>query len=257
MENSNLIRKYLHAELTEDERKKFDHLRNTDKVFDEEFKFHSLMHKHRIQQFKSFVSKSEKSSIAPTEEVKSERINNSTPIFKILRNIAAIFIIAAISYVSFNSLNNNNNNNNNNNDPKLLVDSYLNEPYMSPGTLQSAEGDKDAWQSAITHYGKDEFELAEKEILNIDSISIEQQLYLGLSKLYKTNPAIEESISILESIKDRPDNFHEDATNWYLALAYLKNGQHESAKPIIKMIANGDHFKSKDAIKLLQQFNKI
>jgi len=242
MNQDTFIKRFLHAELSEKEMQEFHQQLKDDQDFAEAYKIHKLMHQHRLKEFRK--------SIASPETVKPITNNNSTPIFNILRNIAAIFILAAISYISFNSLNKSN-------DPKLLVDIFLSEQFMSPGTLQSAEGDEDTWQKAIILYSKNEFEQVEAEILKINNPNAEQQLYLGLSKLYKTNPNIKETISLLESIKDRPDNFHQDATDWYLALAYFKNGQHESAKPIIKLIAEGDHFKSLEAIKLLKHIEKL
>lgn len=243
MENETFIRKYLHAELTDEERKQFLLRVKSDSDFAEEVKIHSLMFKHRHNEFAEYVVKSTNQK---TEIKESQNII----LFKILRNVAAIFILAGITYFSYNSLSRQS-------ETSSPIDIAFNEPYISPGILQGEDNLGNSWNKAIEYYSATEYKKSAQEILNIKNPSIEQQLYLGLSNLYQNPPKFEESISILTKIVDHPANLDQDATIWYLSIAYLKNNQKELAMPLLKNVANSRHYKHKEATDILNYIENL
>jgi len=241
MSKEHLIKKYLHGELNENEELEFIQHLEADEDFAEEVKLQSLMYAKRSIELKDFLS-SEASPKTLSE------MNAQISIFKILRNIAAIFILGAISYFSYHSLTKQNDHN--------ILNELYSEKFVSPGLLLSVEDDN-TWNKAISFYSNGNYIQAEQELLKIGNRNVEQELYLALSGMYKESPNFEKSIRIFERILDHPDNVDQDATSWYLTIAYLKNGQKNLAKQILEKIASSDHYKKDDAIKAMRYFEKM
>ncbi len=242
MEKSILLQKYLHGELSEAEEEEFLNYLESDEEFSQEVKVHSLMHANRAKELEKYLFDSQ--STIPKESTHSR-----STLFKIIRNVAAMVLLAAISYFSFSTLSNQ--------ETPFLVEDLYAEPFISPGLKLSSSSEEDIWQKAIVLYSDRQYALAETEILKIGNISTEQNLYLGLSKMYKETPDFQGAISIFKEIKDQANNLNKDVTMWYLAIAYLKSGQKNLAKPLLESMASGDHYKKKEAKQVLKHFDKI
>ena len=232
----------MHGELSEAEEEEFLNYLESDVAFSEEVKVHSLMHAHRAKELKKYLFDDQ--SIIPKEPTHSR-----ATLFKIILNVAAMVLLAAISYVSFSSLSNQ--------EAPFLVDDLYAEPFISPGLKLSSSSEEDIWQQVIVLYSDRQYKQAEAELMKIDNLSTEQTLYLGLSKMYKDSPDFRGAISIFDEIKDHPDNLNQDVTIWYLAIAYLKTGQKNLAKPILDSMVTVGHYKSKEAIRVLKYFDEI
>lgn len=241
MENETFIRKYLHAELTDEERKEFLIRLKSDSDFAEEVKIHGILFKNRHYEFADYIATS-------ADEKTATKKSQHIVLFKILRNVAAIFIMASIAYFSYITITKQSQNRN-------PIEIAMSEPYISPKNLRGIENKEDYWTKAIVHYGAKEFGKAEEEILKIVNPDIEQQFYLGLSKLYQNPSKVEESILIFESILDDPDNVDQEATIWLLSLAYLKHDQSNQAKILLEKIVEEDLYKKDEAIDILSQIN--
>lgn len=243
MENETFIKKYLQAELSVEERKQFLLRLKSDADFAEEVKIHSVLFKHRHIEFADYLKQS-------TDEKIITKESQNLVLHRILRNVAAIFILASISYFSYNAIAKKS-------ELSDLIDLAYNDPYISPGILQSEEQQEDHWSKAIEHYSAEKYEDAAHEILKIEALSNEQQFYLGLSLMYQNPPKFDESISILTSILDHPENLHQDATMWYLSITYLKTKQKELAKPLLEKIAVSKYSYQQDAIEILHHYEGL
>lgn len=234
MNKDELIKKYLLAELSEDDAQQFYQYFDEDENFTNELKLHSLLYAERARKIKSFLNNNEPA------------VSNKTNIVKIIRNLAAIFLLGiCVIYVMslFAS----------EKSDRKFMQVYYEKPFTNPGLEMSESSDFDTWNSAVVQYGKGNFEDVEEILLGMDSITVEQRLYLALAKMYKNPPAYHESVSILESINGHSENVHQDATLWYLSLSYLKVDKEDNAKSLLeKIAASSQHYRSKEAVQILK-----
>jgi len=79
---------------------------------------------------------------------------------------------------------------------------------------------------------------------------IRAAVYLGI--LYIEKKDYQKAIEILKNIKDSEKTVFNEKINWYLALAYIKIGDREKAKPLLENLDSGC-YKSR-AIKVLEDF---
>jgi hypothetical protein len=239
-----LLDKFLHSELSEDELTQFKNYLDSDEEFAHDVEIHSLMYAHRSRQIKDFLS----------EDIQQPSKPQTATLFKIIRNVAAIFVLGCVSYFAFNSINQEKEDYSD----FAFLDEMYTERYTSPGLIQSGGNDISTWEKAIAFYGNKEYKKAESEILKIESLNKEQQFYLAVSIFYKDPPEYERSISILESIINNTENLHNDATQWNLALAYLKTNKKNHARPILnKIAASSNHYRKQEAIKVLSVFDQL
>ena len=238
MDNNILIRKYLHGELTHEQLLQFLKELKINRELADQVKLHRAMREHRLDELKDYLLSSE-ADLFPNPKSRNKAIIIN------LRYVVTFIFLVVIFYFLYHGLTSKPNTDN-------FLEIAYSEPYISPGTLQGIDNDENDWKNAIISYSQENYEDAAIYISRIDSINIVQQLYLGLSKMYQKQPEFQESISIFETIKNHPDNFHQDATLWYLSIAYMKVGKNNFAKLILKDIALGNHYKSDQAIKLLE-----
>lgn len=243
MNKDKLLTKYLNAELSEKQKQSFYQYLDTDAEFAEDVKIHSLLYAQRSKKFKEYLSDVE------TTTVKYKPDHSYKHTIKILSGCAAVFVLALISYFIYSSYASNR--------IESLVDEYYFDAYQAPGNLSSSEQNIDIWEQAVVYYSDKDYEAAIEEILKIDQLSIEQKLYLSLSEMYVKPPKLNSAIERLEVIYEDLDNIHQDATSWYLSLAYLKFKQEKKAKPILIQISESKHYKSAEANQLVKQIESI
>lgn len=90
------------------------------------------------------------------------------------------------------------------------------------------------------------------QLMDDEKGDIVDQFYLGLSYLY--NNQVEQAIQALSAAKSMElSNTFQDKEdiNWFLSLAYLKNGQKDAAKKELNFIITNNLYRSVDAAKLL------
>ncbi len=107
---------------------------------------------------------------------------------------------------------------------------------------------KDAENSDLTARGEDE----ELELVTFYAHYYLAQSYISVNNMAN---AIQE---LQNAIKIAPDTGWKNKVQWYMALAYLKTGQIQSAKTLLKEVANnhqGNNYKQK-AIKLIEELKK-
>ena len=83
----------------------------------------------------------------------------------------------------------------------------------------------------------------------------EKHFYLGLSYLYEDVPDNEKAINHLAKSKElNPTSQLAPQANWFMALAYLKQGKIKEAKALLQLVIDANIWKKVEATALL---NKI
>lgn len=257
-----LLHKFLCRELSEEEETMFLQLLKEDEGFAKRVKIESLLHANQSIKIKEYLSTyaerpqhiHEEQNIESNSNRSVKENQNSPSTVKRMRtfskpliNIAAVFLVGCVGYFMFQSLNKK--------EDLTLLDKLYNNSFDAPGIAQSEDGNKTVWNEARMYFNDENYDYAAQQISTIDSLSIEQQVFLALSNMYKKAPDFDKSINIFNTVMNHPDNLYQDVTEWYLAIAYLKINQKEKAKPLLEYISSNDHFRQDLAIEALSQFD--
>lgn len=247
MDRDILLQKFLYGELSKDEAEQFHTYLETDDLFAKKVKLESLFYAHNSIKIKEHLTDHAKTHVGVDNEkiVKPVTTSSKLLFLKPLINVAAILVLGIVGYFVFQSVNKT--------EDLPSIEHFYSETFPSPGIMQSESGEEDYWNNAIIFYSEGQYILAQNEILKIDSLTAQQKFYLGLSYMKRTPAKLDSSITILKNIIDDPNNLQADATQWYLALAYLKANQQALALPMLESIAaSKNHFKEKQAIQVLE-----
>lgn len=244
MDKHILLQKYLHGQLTDTEYDQFMSIIESDPEFSEDVSIESVLYaKHRLALKKSIT--------AQKVATKLPQKNNSSqhPLIRILRNIAAIFVLACISYLCFQQLTPDSKS------KQHLVDTYLLETHPPPSTLRddSVNGMAE-WKLATKAYSQKYYELTIEQIDKITNKNNEQQLYLGLSKLYSNEWQATDAVSHFDSIINGSTTAHKDEAMWYKSLILIQSKKRNEAKVILQTIVDNKYWKYKEAVQLLNSF---
>ncbi|MEP1096347.1 MAG: hypothetical protein ABJG78_14620 [Cyclobacteriaceae bacterium] len=170
-----------------------------------------------------------------------EGISQTKKPFTFLKIAASVTILAISALVAYQI-----------NRPTLsdLLSAELSIPYQSATTVRNSEEISD-FEKAMIAYNKGEYaktiELLKEEQ---DSQAI---FFKGLSLLFAEEYSMAiEFLGKPELIESR----YEEQSRWYQSLAYLKSNQNQKASEILgEIVSNKDHFKHKEALKLLEYLN--
>lgn len=253
MKNLDLIEKYLNEELSSNERSEFEQLQKSDADFAEEVQVavtinadFNVKQKMRWQgllnEQGSVVKETPVRTLAPRRSISW------------IRNIAAVFILGlglSLAWLMFSSP-----------DAGELADEQLMEIYKKPKAFMNTNADADSnWKNAIAAYEEGQFSIAvaaieksiekDEEELQLD----EKHFYLGLSYLYEDVPNYEKAMNHLSISKELNSSSQlAPQANWFMALAYLKQGKIKEAKALIQLVIDANIWKEAEATALL---NKI
>jgi len=105
---------------------------------------------------------------------------------------------------------------------------------------------------AYQAYDRQEYQKAVDAFLSIPEHEqeVEDQLYLGISYLSLQN--MQEAVTVLKTYVQEQEQFKLQA-QWYLALAYIAQGESELAVPLLNQVSTERGFKAVEAQNLLQQ----
>lgn len=137
-----------------------------------------------------------------------------------------------------------------------LADNYLENELFLPDLQRGASEEtiSDLRKTAIQTYTNQDYQAASsayEAILNSNFVKNEDYLFAGLSCLYDGNKT--EAVKKLEiaQAKIKSGQAFSEETNWFLSLAYLKNGDLEKARQKLNNIVNKKGFYSDQAQKIL------
>jgi tetratricopeptide (TPR) repeat protein len=253
MKNLDLIEKYLNEELSSNERSEFEQLQKSDAGFAEEVQVAvTLNADFNVKQKMRWQSLlNEQGSV-----VKEAPVRTLAPRRSLIwiRNIAAVFILGiglSLAWLMFSSP-----------DAGTLADDQLMEVYVAPKAFMGKNANADSnWENAISAYREGQFSVAVAAIeSSMDKSSEkldEKHFYLGLSYLYEDVPNYEKAISHLATSKELNSSaLFAPKANWFMALAYLKQGKIKEAKTLLLLLINENatNWKKAEATALL---NKI
>ncbi len=252
MKNLDLIEKYLNEELSASERTEFEQLKKSDADFAEEvqvavtinadfnvkqkMRWQGLLNEHG-----NIVKETPVRKLAPRRSLSW------------IRSIAAVFILGlglSMAWLIFSS-------------PEVgeLADEQLMEIYVAPKAFMNDTDVDSNWKNAISAYREGQFSVAvaamERSMEKSSEKLDEKNFYLGLSYLYEDVPNYNKAISHLAKSKElNSSSLFAPKANWFMALAYLKQGKIKEAKALLKLVIdeNSTNWKKAEATALL---NKI
>lgn len=124
------------------------------------------------------------------------------------------------------------------------------QAYPPPTRLRGESKQNEIWSNARDAYIQADYALATEKfefLLAQDSTAQPPYLlhfYAGVSQLAQASPNINQAISHLEYVAATDSDYVQPA-KWYLALAYVKNGEVQKAKALLeKMAAESSYRKS-------------
>jgi tetratricopeptide (TPR) repeat protein len=252
MKNLDLIEKYLNEELSANERSEFEQLQKSDADFAEEVQvavtINADFNVKQKMRWQGLLN--EQGNV-----VKETPVRKLAPRSSInwIRNIAAVFILGlglSMAWLMFSS-------------PEAgeLADEQLMEIYVEPESFMNDRDVDSNWKNAIAAYEEGQFSIAVAAIersIEKNSEKLDQKnFYLGLSYLYEDVPNYDKAISHLAKSKElNSSSLFAPKANWFMALAYLKQGNIKEAKALLQLVIdeNSYNWKKAEATALL---NKI
>ncbi len=252
MKNLDLIEKYLNEELSAKERLEFEQLQQSDADFAEEVQVAVTINadfnvKQKMRWQGLLKEQGNLAKETPIRQLAPRRSINW------IRNIAAVFILGlglSLAWLTFSSP-----------DAGALADEQLMEVYVAPKAFMNVNDlDVDSnWKNAISAYRDGQFSVAVAAIessmeRNSEKLD-EKHFYLGLSYLYEDVPNYDKAISHLAKSKELNSSaLFAPKANWFMALAYLKQGKIKEAMALLQLVIDADSWKKAEATALL---NKI
>ncbi len=234
MKNLDLIEKYLNEELSANERSEFEQLQKSDADFAEEVQvavtINADFNVKQKMRWQSLLK--EQGNV-----VKETPVRKLAPRRSIswIRSIAAVFILGlglSLAWLMFS-----------NPDAGTLADDQLMEIYEAPSVVRQGDLADANWKNAISAYKDGQFSVAVAAIeSSMDKGSEkldEKHFYLGLSYLYEDVPNYEKAINHLATSKElNSSSLFAPKANWFMALAYLKQGKIKEAKTLLQLVIN-------------------
>ncbi len=156
-------------------------------------------------------------------------------------SVAALLAIAfATSLLFFSS------------EPKPLFAKHLEAPYFS-SPEKTRGGAKIDWIKSYQDQDYPQVVALLQQLEQKSELSNEQKLYLGLAYLYQEDNHTAEAIQYLKATQQKNPTLYNSTCNWYIALAYLKDGQKEKAKEYLQEIVAKQSWKHQEAKQLLEE----
>ena len=250
MKNLDLIEKYLNEELSSNERSEFEQLQKSDAGFAEEVQVAvTLNADFNVKQKMRWQSLlNEQGSVVKEAPVRTLAPRRS---LSWIRSIAAVFILGiglSLAWLMFSSP-----------DAGTLAEDHLMEIYEAPSVVRHGDLADTNWKNAISAYNDGQFSVAVAAIessleKNSDQLD-EKNFYLGLSYLYEDVPNYKKAISHLATSKElNSSSLFAPKANWFMTLAYLKQGKIKEAKALLQILIDANLWKKAEATALL---NKI
>lgn len=135
-------------------------------------------------------------------------------------------------------------------DADKLISNHLQNRYEAPITLRGGETTNQlVWGEVINSYQQNDFESALnslEELPESDNQRMMGEFYKGLCYLYQETANYSKAVSILLPVSSSEHRLNERA-EWFLALAYYKNGDMNKARLIFQKIARENLYKKTES----------
>ena len=244
MNSQELIEKYVNGEMSDAERKAFeDNLTDDTKLANELLSYQ----KSRLAIKAAIRQEIREDTGKALQDWKNKKKRRTRRIYR--WSIAAtILLITAIGISFFIG-------NKQTVSPDQLFAAHFELPKVS--NIRTNSSDHPIFEQAVTAFYEKSFttvlDLLSPQATDPDiSLSSDALIMLGVSHLALNN--LSQAINVLQKV-DSSGSLYQDA-EWYLALAYLKNGQTNEAKQILGKIAQTPrHFKRQEAKEIEKQLD--
>lgn len=141
-----------------------------------------------------------------------------------------------------------------------VINRHLAEPYIAPVlSMQQTEVSEYQWREAIRAYQERNYENASltiESMIPTGKVQPEHYFYLGLSYLYADPPDYDKAINNLMRAKVLNETHFGLQSNWYLALAHLKQNNKIAARPLLIKIVEEADWKKAEANELLLRMER-
>lgn len=244
-DKAELVQKYLHASMNEEETAYLNHLLDADEDFAKDLQIEAAAYAQRSLRLKTLLRK----EFGNPTQISSDQ----TPEKKVKRflpywaKVAAILILLLLSFWAIENLRQDAN------PSAQLADTYFSIKHPEPPTQMDGNAPAiDSWEIAKEAYRKNEYEVAIAQVLALESPTDEQLLYLALSYGYKKEADFDSAIPIFKRILSNPTSQIHDQALWYLSLSLLKMNKKMEAKAYLQTILEEKSWQYSEAEKLLK-----
>jgi len=248
MNKENLIEKYLHGTITDEELDVFLKLIEEDQSFADQLEIESVFYANRNKKIKSELLevKEKQKNFSELKDERKTKIRKKRRFNPIL--IAALILLPVVAFIAIQtSLPSGD---------QHLVSQFLETPFEAPPSLMNdAPIKNDNWTKAQSAYKNNNFSEAAQLISALENRTEQQELYLGLSHLFNEQSNLNKSLTSLELVVNKPNGQFKDIALWYAALNTAKQGENEIAKKYLNEIVSSNSWNYKKAKQLLHQLN--
>lgn len=141
-----------------------------------------------------------------------------------------------------------------------LAQAYLAEEPFANNEVRKGSEDVGEWRAeAIQAYNQKEYKKSaavREKVIASGKATEEDYFYQGLSYLYQGEARAAAAITNFQAALAQPNRNLQAEANWFLALAYLQNGQLPEAEELLQMIVADQSWKKDNAAALLKAMVK-
>ncbi len=241
--DNELIRKYLHDQLSAEERNAFEQAMEEDPFLQESVEgFEMAMADHKDWSFENTEISLQKKLPKSTSGTNKKDSIFYLSTFRLAIAASVTGIIAIIIYTTLFSGKRPAN-------EQAIYMAYF-KPLTYPDATVRGNADTTEQAKAAQAYEQEDYFAAVKyyeQLVSHQPENAKNNLFLGISLLATNQP--KKAIDIFRSIKE-PAAYHFDI-QWYLALAYLKNKETEQALAILQQLAKEDNYYRQNAADII------
>jgi hypothetical protein len=234
------IEAYLDDELSAEERAAFEVALKNKPGLQEEVRAHQAT-RRAVEAYASQRTHDRVSKIFASQQ-KQQRPGFSTGMLRIAAAVALVLAMG-IAYFYLQAPN-----------AAQLAEDYL-EPYPDRITTMG-QNDANALATAIQAYNQAQYDEAIAAFQQIPPGHPQQpliDLYIGVSALETGRTPL--ARSALQPLAEQAGDY-QAAARWYLALAYLKEGDTAAARPLLNLLITADGYKAESARRLLDRLER-
>ena len=127
--------------------------------------------------------------------------------------------------------------------PNIELPAYRNQPTQ-----------KELYAQALQHYEAQQYEQSITLLKRLPAADLPPAVHFYLGNAYFANQQFEEAVASFEAFQKQAKAYDlEDLGQWYLALAYLRQGKTDPAKHLLETLSKSDSVHGQQAAELVKQ----
>jgi len=246
MDKDKLFQKYLHGLLSDEEENELAQLIESDSELAAELEIEASIYTLRNKKLKEEISSKKRAGTAEINQSSKEKVK-SKPVIRLLRPILiAASIILPFIYFGSQFLNPSSSETD-------LLSLYMSEVFEAPATLMNEANDsQETGNEAMKLYRSENFSASAEILENIKERSELQELYLGLSHLFKSQRDLDLSLNSLDKVLHKQGGKYRDIAIWYVAIIYHEKGMKGKSNQLLTEIVESKSWNHRKAQKLIE-----